>query len=94
LNLRGKTSPKPLLGRQSQKPASVGTSFPPGTLFPVGESPFYYFSHSHNSGGFPKTSVFGKAILDSEEKADFWPLFPKPFPKLTEFWEWLMNNKL
>jgi hypothetical protein len=39
--------------------------------------------------GFPKTSVFGKATLDLEEKADFWPLFPKPFPKLTEFWEWL-----
>jgi hypothetical protein len=37
--------------------------------------------------GFPKTSVFGKATLDLEEKADFWPLFPKLFPKLTEFWE-------
>jgi hypothetical protein len=36
--------------------------------------------------GFPKTSVFGKATLDLEEKADFWPLFPKPFPKLTGFW--------
>jgi hypothetical protein len=45
--------------------------------------------------GFPKTSVFGKATLDLdldlEEKADFWPLFPKPFPKLTEFWEWLYS---
>ncbi|MDR2377122.1 MAG: hypothetical protein LBD96_11880, partial [Treponema sp.] len=39
--------------------------------------------------GFPKTSVFGKATLDLEEKADFWPLFPKLFPKLTEFWEQL-----
>ncbi|MDR2374975.1 MAG: hypothetical protein LBD96_00900 [Treponema sp.] len=39
--------------------------------------------------GFPKTSAFGKATLDLEEKADFWPLFPKLFPKLTEFWEQL-----
>jgi hypothetical protein len=37
--------------------------------------------------GFPKTSVFGKATLDLEGKVDFCPLFPKLFPKLTEFWE-------
>jgi polar amino acid transport system substrate-binding protein len=41
-------------------------------------------------GGFPKTSAFGKASLDLWEKVGFRPLFPKPFPKLTEFWEWLM----
>jgi hypothetical protein len=40
-----------------------------------------------NSRSFPKTSVFGKATLDLLEKAGFRPLFRKPFPKLTEFWE-------
>jgi hypothetical protein len=40
-------------------------------------------------GGFPKTSVFGKATLDSREKAGFRPLFRKHFPKRTEFWETL-----
>jgi hypothetical protein len=38
---------------------------------------------------FPKTSVFGKATLDLHEKAAFGLLFPKPFPKLTEFGDWL-----
>jgi hypothetical protein len=42
--------------------------------------------------GFPKTSVFGKATVDLGEKADFRPLFPKPFPKLTGFWEWLLTQ--
>jgi hypothetical protein len=37
--------------------------------------------------GFPKTSVFGKSTSDLREKAGFKPLFPKPFLKLTEFWE-------
>jgi hypothetical protein len=31
-------------------------------------------------------SDFGTAALDLAEKADFRPLFPKPVPKLTEFW--------
>jgi hypothetical protein len=39
------------------------------------------------SRGFPKTSVFGKATLNLEEKAAFKPLFPELFPKLTGFWE-------
>jgi hypothetical protein len=37
----------------------------------------------------PQNSSFGEATLDLEEKADFWLLFQKPFPKLTEFWVWL-----
>jgi hypothetical protein len=43
-------------------------------------------------GGFPKTSVFGKATLDFEEKAAFKTLFPELFPKLTEFWKKLMGQ--
>jgi hypothetical protein len=39
------------------------------------------------AGGFPKTSVSGKSSLDLWEKADFKPVFPNPFSKLTEFWE-------
>jgi hypothetical protein len=35
-------------------------------------------------------SDFGTASLDLEEKADLGPLFPKPVPKLTEFWNWLV----
>ncbi|MDR2375334.1 MAG: hypothetical protein LBD96_02730, partial [Treponema sp.] len=31
--------------------------------------------------------------INLEEKADFWPLFPKPFPNLTEFWECLRYQK-
>ena len=41
------------------------------------------------SGGFSKTSVFGKATLDLVEKPVVRLVFPKPFPKLTEFWKWL-----
>jgi hypothetical protein len=37
----------------------------------------------------PQNFRFGEATLDLEEKVDFWPLFPKPFPKLTGFREWL-----
>jgi hypothetical protein len=44
-------------------------------------------------GGFPKTSVFGKATLDLLEKT-VRPLFRKPFPKPTEFWERLMALRL
>jgi hypothetical protein len=32
---------------------------------------------------------FWESNLRFRGKADFCPLFPKPFPKLTEFWEWL-----
>ena len=39
--------------------------------------------------GFSKTSVFGKATLDLNEKSGFRPIFQEPFPKLTEFWKWL-----
>jgi hypothetical protein len=39
--------------------------------------------------GFSKTSVFGKATLILIEKAGFGPLFRKPIPKLTGFWDWL-----
>jgi hypothetical protein len=41
----------------------------------------------HENRGFPKTSVFGKSTLNLREKAGFKSLFPKPFLKLTEFWE-------
>jgi hypothetical protein len=37
--------------------------------------------------GFPKISGFGKAVLDLGEKTGFGPFSPKPFPKLTKFWE-------
>jgi hypothetical protein len=40
--------------------------------------------------GFPKTSVFGKVALNLREKTALLPLFPKPFPKPTGFWEWLI----
>ncbi|MDR2702529.1 MAG: glycoside hydrolase family 5 protein, partial [Spirochaetaceae bacterium] len=40
---------------------------------------------------FSKTSVFGKATLDLIEKLAFWTVFLKPFPKLTEFWKWLIH---
>ncbi|MCL2879877.1 MAG: hypothetical protein FWF29_06515, partial [Treponema sp.] len=33
--------------------------------------------------------VFGKATLDLHGKTGFRTVFPKPFPKLTEFWKWL-----
>jgi hypothetical protein len=39
-------------------------------------------------------SDFGTASLDLEEKAAQGPLFPKPVPKLTEFWNWLSNIKI
>ena len=39
---------------------------------------------------FPKTSIFGEAALDLAGKAAKSPLFPKPFPKLTGFWKWLI----
>jgi hypothetical protein len=51
----------------------------------------HVFKPSLNIEAFPKTEIFGKATLDLAEKADFWPLFPKPFPKPTGFCEWLYN---
>jgi len=45
-------------------------------------------------GGFSKTSVFGKATLDLMEKPVVRLVFPKPFPKLTEFWKWLKGLRL
>ncbi|MDR1947847.1 MAG: hypothetical protein LBQ38_00470 [Spirochaetaceae bacterium] len=36
-------------------------------------------------GGFPKTSVFGKATLDLREKAGLKPLFPEACPKTVRF---------
>jgi hypothetical protein len=36
--------------------------------------------------GCSKTSVFGTATLDLSGKAGFRPLFRKPVPKPTEFW--------
>ena len=44
-----------------------------------------------NKRGFSKTSVFGKATLDLVEKPVVRLVFPKPFPKLTEFWKWLKH---
>ena len=44
--------------------------------------------------GFSKTSVFGKATLDLVEKPVVRLVFPKPFPKLTEFWKWLNRYRL
>ena len=35
---------------------------------------------------FFKTLVFEKATLDLKEKPVVLPVFPKPFSKLTEFW--------
>jgi hypothetical protein len=43
--------------------------------------------------GFPKTSAFGKTALNLHEKADFRPLFRKPFLKLTEFLEGLYIDR-
>jgi hypothetical protein len=34
-------------------------------------------------------SDFGTATLDVDEKTASRPFFPKPVPKLTEFWNWL-----
>jgi hypothetical protein len=34
-------------------------------------------------------SDFGTAALNLREKAVILPLFPKPVPKLIEFWNWL-----
>jgi hypothetical protein len=47
-----------------------------GSLVPL----YFFIAESYDYRGFPKTSVLGKATLDLEEKADFWPLFPKPLP--------------
>jgi hypothetical protein len=37
-------------------------------------------------------SDFGTATLDVKEKAGFRPLFRKPVPKPTEFWNWLNHE--
>ena len=44
--------------------------------------------------GFSKTSVFGKSTLDLTEKLAILTVFLKPFPKLTEFWKWLITQTI
>jgi hypothetical protein len=43
------------------------------------------FQFIWDRGGFPKTSVFGKAALDLWEKAGRKPLFPGACPKTVRF---------
>jgi hypothetical protein len=48
-----------------------------------GKAGDYFFKVARISQNFS----FGKSTLDLWEKAGFKPLFPEPFPKLTEIWE-------
>ena len=74
-------------GSQSEKISAALISLNTGASIQWSVWKSLFIEASVEYRGFPKTSVFGKATLDLEEKAAFKPLFPKPFPKLTGFWE-------